>query len=178
MPPAAKPKAPKPAAEPARARKRKATPEKAAPRDKAACKKCRPRPRGEAFYYMRERYVFDVDLAREICADGREPVEIDERSVARCIETCDVDFGHVPHVDPTIPGIVAHVWSPEETGELIHGHRLIDGHHRAARCLQDGLPYFAYILTEEESRRVMMRSPLDPPKADGARSDEPATAEA
>lgn len=128
---------------------------------KNPCKKCRPRTRGEAFYYMRERYVFDVDLAREIVADGRAPMEIDERGVSVCVDTCEVDWDHVPHVNPAIPGIVAHVWFQQPSGEMVHGHRIIDGHHRAARCLKDGLPYLAYVLSEEESRRVMMRSPLE-----------------
>jgi SAM-dependent methyltransferase len=41
----------------------------------------------------------------------------------------------------------------------MQGHRLIDGHHRAARCLEEGTPFVAYLLSEEESRAVLLRSP-------------------
>jgi hypothetical protein len=36
---------------------------------------------------------------------------------------------------------------------------LIDGNHRAARCLRDGLPFRAHLLTEAESEAVLLRSP-------------------
>lgn len=128
--------------------------------EKAACRKCRPKKYGEEFRFKRTGCVFDVDLAREIVADGREPFELDEPGVRACVESCEVDERHVLHVDPTIPGIVAHVWKRDAAGVLVRGHRLIDGHHRAARCLLEGRPCLAYVLDETESRRVLTESPF------------------
>lgn len=104
-------------------------------------------------------YKFDVTLARELTADGREPVEVDDESVILSLEDCKIYSDHVDHVDPKYPGIIAHVEFPYPNGEIIRGHVLIDGNHRSARCLRDGLPFFAYLLTEDESRSVLLRGP-------------------
>ena len=107
---------------------------------------------------MRRRFIFDVDLARRIVSDGRSPVELDRDDMQFSLERCEVNFNHVPHVDPTIPGIVSHVFFPQD-GEIIQGHVFIDGHHRAARALQLNQPFFVHVLSEEESRRIVLRSP-------------------
>ncbi len=36
---------------------------------------------------------------------------------------------------------------------------IIDGHHRAARTLQLEVPFYVYVLSEAESRRVTVRAP-------------------
>ena len=41
----------------------------------------------------------------------------------------------------------------------MHGHRLIDGHHRAAHCRELGIPYYVYILSEKESIEILSRAP-------------------
>jgi hypothetical protein len=41
----------------------------------------------------------------------------------------------------------------------LHGNTLIDGHHRAARCLQDGLPYYVYVLNQLESQQILIHGP-------------------
>ena len=43
-------------------------------------------------------------------------------------------------------------------GQQVSGHRLIDGHHRAARCLELGIPYRAYILNEQESIEILKKA--------------------
>lgn len=122
----------------------------------AACPHCRSGP--EYFRYFRV-YEFDVDLARELTADGREPVEVEDESVRLSMDGCRIHPQHLDHVDPGFPGIIAHVEYREANGEVLRGHVLIDGNHRAARCLRDCRPFFAYLLTEDESRAVLTRSP-------------------
>ena len=114
---------------------------------------------GEAFRCYRNTFKFDIDLAREILSDGREPVEMDADDIQYSLDRCEINEGHIDHVDPTIPGIVTHVFVPDQEGNVHHATRLIDGHHRAARCLRDGLPYFVRVLTEEESVRILKRAP-------------------
>jgi len=103
--------------------------------------------------------VFNVNLANELVRDGREPVELEEESVRYCVDTTELIEEHIGHVNPDRPGIIAHVKYMTGEGELIHGHALIDGNHRAARCLQLGRPFFVYILSEEESERIVVRRP-------------------
>lgn len=104
---------------------------------------------------MDANYVIDAEKARQFVRDGREPVELDPEDVHYCLQKKRIHEDHLAHVDVTYPGIIAHVWYPNAAGELTRGHRLIDGHHRAARCLQLGLPFFVYLLSEEESEAVL-----------------------
>ena len=135
-----------------------------APPAAAVCGRCRRRP--ETFDYLQGRFRFDLPRARALADDGREPVEVDEESVRVSVKESEIHAAHVDHVDPTIPGIIAHVFYPTEEGEELHAHLLIDGNHRAARCLRDGLPYFAYVLTEGESRQILLKAPhLEPQPA-------------
>lgn len=132
-------------------------------KSKKDCSRCNRR-KGEAFWCLRKRYVFDVDMARELIQHGdHEIMELEPDDVVYSVDRCEVNEGHVAHVDPSIPGIVAHIFFPNEDGELVHGHRLIDGHHRAARCLQLGIPFPVYVLSENESVKILMKAP------DGAR---------
>ncbi len=113
----------------------------------------------ETYQYLRETFIFDVDLARRIVLDGREPVELDEADIRYCVDNSRIHEHHVPHVDTRYPGIIAHLFHTAENGEQVHGHLLIDGNHRAARCLQLGIPYQVYLLTEAESTQVLVKAP-------------------
>jgi hypothetical protein len=135
---------------------------------KKHCDRCRPLGR-EFFTYWYKVFRFDVQKARKILADGRAPVEVDEESVRYSVDSNTIYDEHVAHVDPSYPGIIAHVFHPAPDGTEAHGHVLIDGNHRAARCLRDGIPFFAYILSEEESRAILVRGPNMPAKAPVAR---------
>lgn len=126
-------------------------------KSKKKCPHCSSGP--ETFRFMQDIFNFDVDLAREIVNDGREPTELDHDDVEYSVDICRIYPEHVKHVNPEYPGIVAHYWYPEPDGTVLHGHVVIDGHHRAARCLKDGLPYRVHILSEEESRLVMITGP-------------------
>ena len=122
---------------------------------KEECPRCKGGP--ETFHYLRGAYLYDVDQARALTQDGRDPLEIDEESVRESIDESEMDDFHVDHVDPSIPGIIAAIEYRTEEGEDVSAHVLIDGHHRAARCLRDGLPFFAYLLSGAESDSVLIR---------------------
>src|ERR1051325_4897609 len=100
------------------------------------CPRCKHRGR-EVYMYMDRAYEFDVDRARELVRDGREPIEIEEESVRENLTLTDIDDDHVEHVNTTYPGIIAHVFYRTAEGEEIQAHLLIDGTHRGARCLKD-----------------------------------------
>lgn len=126
----------------------------AKPRTKTA----RPK-RGEYYTYFWGAYEFDVDRALEMVGDGREPVEVEEESVRLSVEDSAIDAEHVATVNLALPGIIAFIHYRDEEGTVHRGHVLIDGHHRAARCLQEGRPFFAYLLDEEESVSILLKSP-------------------
>lgn len=121
------------------------------------CPHCSNGP--ETFRYSKSVYKFDVDLARKIVDDGRDPIELHPDDVKHSVDTTRIFPQHVQHVDPRFPGIIAQIWYPEPGGTVLHGNTLIDGHHRAARCLQDNLPYFVHVLSEEESQRILIKGP-------------------
>jgi hypothetical protein len=101
-------------------------------------------------------------MARELVRDGREPVEVDEDSVRTSVAGSEINKNHISRVDPTVPGIIAHVRYQTDDGHVFRGHVLIDGHHRAARCLAEKRPFEAYILTPAESENILNRGPDDP----------------
>jgi hypothetical protein len=108
---------------------------------------------------MRKKYIFDVDRAREIVADGREPIELEPDDTRHSVDDSRIYPEHLPHVDTRYPGIVAHLWYQQPDGEIVQGQLLIDGHHRAARCLELEQPFYIYVLSEEESREIMVKAP-------------------
>lgn len=122
---------------------------------------CRRKRSGltEMFCYLGYHFIFNVDRANEIVRDGRQPVEIEEDSVQMTVRTNELEPEHVAHVDPDRPGIIAHVQYTTEQGETFTGQVLIDGNHRAARCVELKRPFFAYLLSEEESRAILLRQP-------------------
>lgn len=105
-----------------------------------------------------DSYKFDVDMARQIVSDGREAVELDPEDVKHSIEWAHIHRPHLEHIDTRYPGIIAHYWF-NDNGERLHGHVLIDGHHRAVKLHEANLPFFVYVLTEQESAQVTLRSP-------------------
>lgn len=128
---------------------------KAKKTSRESCPHCAGGP--ETYGYLKRTYVFDVDRAREIVSDGREPLEIEASDVAYCVDNSRIYDQHLDHVEPKYPGILAHLWGPGKDGIWEHGHVLIDGNHRAARCLRDGLGFRAYLLSEDESEGILKR---------------------
>lgn len=133
------------------------------PRKNPDCPHCSSGP--ETYRYLKKRYVFDVDLARQLVSDGREPVEVDDDSLSATLEGTRIYRDHLLHVDLQYPGIIAHVFFPMPDGTEEHGHTLIDGNHRAVRCRELGRPFLAYVLTEDESRQILLHSPPAPSAA-------------
>ena len=126
------------------------------------CRHCRSGAETFRFKHLGQRFRFDVSLARKMVLDNRTPVEVDEESIRLELEDTRIHKEHLLHVDTKYPGIISHVWFPINSHEEVHGHLLIDGNHRAARCLELGIPYFAHILTEEESREILLEGPKLP----------------
>lgn len=119
----------------------------------------RKRKGGEMYQYFRGNFRFDVELANQLVRDGREPVELDEASVRTSVERTEICQEHLAHVDVSRPGIIAHVQCTADDGEIVKGHILIDGNHRAARCLELNRPFLAYLLSEAESKAILLRQP-------------------
>ena len=113
----------------------------------------------ETYGYHKRSWVYDVDRAREIVSDGRNAVELETEDVEYLVDSSRIYAQHLDHVDTRYPGILAHLWGPGAEGTWEHGHLLIDGNHRAARCLRDGLPFRAYLLSEDESEEILERGP-------------------
>lgn len=122
-----------------------------------SCPQCQEGP--EYYRMFFDQYKFDVDLARKFCADERETFLLEKDDVEHAVAWAHIHQPHLEHVDLKYPGIVAHYWYVTENDECLHGTVLIDGHHRAARALRDGVPFFVRILSEEESKQITLREP-------------------
>lgn len=114
----------------------------------------------ETYGYLKQAWVYDVDEARKIVSDGRQPSELETSDVTYLVNDSRIYEQHLDHVNTKYPGILAHLWGPGSTGAIEHGHVLIDGNHRAARCLRDNVPFRAYLLSEDESERILLRGML------------------
>jgi hypothetical protein len=123
-----------------------------------SCPHCRTG--AESFNYFKGAYRFDVDLARKLVSDGRQPIELEPDDVRYSVDISRIYPQHLPHVSTEYPGIIAHIWGPGKNGSWLKGHLLIDGHHRAARCLQLGISYKVHILTPKESEQVLVYGPM------------------
>ncbi len=121
------------------------------------CAECVCRPDSPEVYTV-TRYrdnallAFDIELASEICQDGRTPVEIPVETLESILKVNAITPEHVDHVDPTVPGISCPVDVTPNRQEVLG---LIDGSHRAARCRRDGIPFFAFQMTMEEAQRCL-----------------------
>jgi hypothetical protein len=106
----------------------------------------------EVYTVLRNRdnklLAFDIELAYELCQDGRTPERIEPEVLDAILQVNGITAEHVDHVDPSFPGIACPVDHTPE-GQPIMG--LIDGSHRAARCRRDGQPFHAFPLTEQEA---------------------------
>jgi hypothetical protein len=119
------------------------------------CSECRGRLEGVQIYSARRvtdqsLMAWDVELAIEICSDGRQPVQVHPTQLNEMLRVNQYDLAHLDHVDPSVPGIVCVIDYTEDSYPIVC---LIDGSHRAALCRRDGLPFFAYVLSDKESQR-------------------------
>lgn len=130
---------------------------------KPKCSICAARG-SETFRFFRRHFLLDVDRAREIVADGRPTWVLDPADVRFAVDTSRIHEHHVPHVKVRFPGIVARVRFKQVDGKIVEGELLIDGHHRAAKCLRLKRPFAVYRLTIEETDRVLIKRPDAPAK--------------
>src|SRR5258708_5804882 len=118
------------------------------------CPECRGRLEGFQIYSARRvadqsLMAWDVALALKICSDGRQAVLVHPVHLDEMLRVNQHDPVHLDHVDPRLPGIVCAVDYTEDSYPVLC---LIDGSHRAALCRRDGLPFFAYALSDLESQ--------------------------
>jgi hypothetical protein len=95
--------------------------------------------------------VFDVEKAKQIVADGRRPVLVPPDALAPFLEASHYEETHLPHVDPDSPGIL---------GQRFSGLFILDGVHRAARCLHEQRDFHAYVLTQQETLSCLVLQDL------------------
>jgi hypothetical protein len=117
-----------------------------------ACPECEGRRDGFQIYTIRMSngsvVAWDVELALRLCSDGRKPARVHPVLLDEMLRVNRYWPDHLDHVDPALPGIMC-VFEYEDGSQVLVC--LIDGSHRAARCRRDDLPFFAYLLTEQES---------------------------
>lgn len=136
-------------------------------RDPARCPRCRVMfpvyvytvPPG---YPLEGEHAWNVTRAIEIsCSKPREIRLVPRENTRRIVERNGpdgIEAGHLDHVDPAFPGIA--VPFLDETGGPVM--IIIDGNHRAARCIRDNLDFYVYYLDLQESEACQMWSPTKP----------------
>jgi hypothetical protein len=123
-----------------------------------SCARCQSRREGRPEIYTFERFdhrvfTWDIVLARQICSDGRSAMFVPAEDLDTILGVNSTDTAHLDHVDPRMPGIACACGSADGRPLWV----LIDGSHRGARCRRDGLPFFTFLLTDDESRRCQER---------------------
>jgi len=104
-----------------------------------------------------EKYSFmalrvDVQKANQIVDAKDHPiVELPKEFLDSIRGLIRINEAHLPKVDVTRPGIVAQYQTKD--GQRIT--LLIDGNHRAEAARRQGKPFSAYMLTPEESWKIM-----------------------
>ncbi len=122
------------------------------PTNQPGCSECRGRQEGFQIYTARVNdqtlLAWDVELAIQMCSDGRQAVSVHPAYLDELLRINRYDPAHLEHVDPSIPGIVCAIDYAEDLSPVFC---LIDGTHRGALCRRDALPFFVYVLTDHES---------------------------
>lgn len=95
--------------------------------------------------------VFDVEKAKQIAAGGRRPVLVPADALAPLLEASHYEEGHLPHVGPDSPGIL---------GQRFTGLFILDGVHRAVRCLHEQRDFHACVLTQQETLSCLVLQDL------------------
>jgi hypothetical protein len=98
-------------------------------------------------------------------ASGRQPQEVDPGWVRRWLkDRSNLTPGHMDHIPAerlSDPILFDHIFtSRDDTAREVRWwpfYILVDGHHRAARALQEGKPIFGHTLTPAEHAEVLQR---------------------
>lgn len=120
--------------------------------------------RHESFRYTVPGYGdvrWDVTVAQQLVTAGhtRALVPISVQTTREIAERNTWDPAKLDHVDPSIPGICAPLVKPDDPGGPHIYSVLIDGTHRCARAARDGLPFSAYLLTDDAARACVIDGP-------------------
>lgn len=109
----------------------------------------------ETFSLERDEHQRPVDPPRKLSVDRARKIikehprellpEMPRDVMQMLVDTSEHEQEHTYCVNPAIPGIV---------GRFGDCYILIDGIHRLARCLRDGLPFYCYALTEAETAAI------------------------
>jgi len=107
----------------------------------------------------RAEYSWNVDAARALlAARPRAARQIDRAWLATwLLERSSFSPEHLDHIPADKldePGIAVEVLAGPPGSRPEPFRILIDGTHRAARCLRDGQDYWAYLLIEAEQRSI------------------------
>lgn len=125
-----------------------------------SCKICVARRKNKIeLYEIRDEegsYLFNVNKAREIVADGRPSQPLSRETVRQIVAINQYHPPHMKHVEPFKPGIAV-----KRFGGII----LLDGVHRAARALREGREFRVYELTYEESLQCLAGQSSPPDEA-------------
>ena len=123
--------------------------------ERSNCKICAQRKLGGAEVYELKgpggSSVFDVEKAKQIAAGGRRPVFVPADALAQFLAASHYEEAHLPHVDPDSPGIL---------GQRFSGLFIVDGVHRATRCLHEQRDFHACVLTQQETLSCLVLQDL------------------
>jgi hypothetical protein len=95
-----------------------------------------------------DSYIFQINKAKEIVEDGRTALPVSTEMLRCFIGISEFDFAHLPHVDPSCPGIFT-----RRFGAPV----LLDGIHRAIRCFAEQREFHAFELRYEESLECLLQ---------------------
>jgi hypothetical protein len=119
------------------------------------CKICAQRAHGGAEVYELSGpggiSIYDVEKAKQIAADGRRAEQVPIAELSLLLAVSEYEEAHLAHVDTGKPGII---------GQRFRGPFLLDGVHRAARCLLEKRPFPAFFLTPQETLSCLMSQDL------------------
>lgn len=95
-----------------------------------------------------DTYIFRIDTAKKIVADGRAALPVSPETLRAFAGMNEFDFDHLLHVDPSRPGIFIRRFGAP---------MLLDGTHRAVRCFARHRQFRAFELSYEESVECLVQ---------------------
>jgi len=120
-----------------------------------SCPICRAHLGNTRHLYMVEtgvgQHVIDVSKARRVVADGRLRHLVEQPLLDRLLEVNGPWVeDHIDHVDLRHPGIL---------GQLFGGIFLLDGTYRALGSMRQHIPFYAHMLTFDETVSCLVDEP-------------------
>lgn len=128
---------------------------KAARRRRKKCRVCEQRRLGGGEIYELKgdagTSVYDVDLAKQTVSVRQSAELVPLDMLTDLLQGSRHVEAHLAHVDPAKPGIL---------GQRFSGPFLLDGVHRATRCIREHRNFFAFVLSQEETLSCLMSQDL------------------